>query len=197
MMNNTCPEVALLGGGYGRDWWYDVYPNMLFYAIYDRYPDEPGFDTLARSIAKRFCRADSILAGNYDHSFFNYAQLRPMDNAICKQQDAAAGHAWVLYAAYKKFGDPRYLNRAGTALLSLQQQRANTFYEVFMPFAAYLAARLNAEQGTHYNVKQFWNGPLTVIRNAVRAGAYSPATWNGMDISGIVGSTTDRVVTAS
>ena len=24
MMNNTCPEVALLGGGYGRDWWYDV-----------------------------------------------------------------------------------------------------------------------------------------------------------------------------
>lgn len=21
MMNNTCPEVALQGGGYGRDWW--------------------------------------------------------------------------------------------------------------------------------------------------------------------------------
>ena len=35
MMNNTCPEVALLGGGYGRDWWYDVYPNLLFYAICD------------------------------------------------------------------------------------------------------------------------------------------------------------------
>ena len=38
MMNNTCPEVALLGGGYGRDWWYDVYPNVLFYGIYDRIP---------------------------------------------------------------------------------------------------------------------------------------------------------------
>src|SRR5690606_24935370 len=32
MMNSTAPEVALLGGGSGRDWWYDVYPNMLFYA---------------------------------------------------------------------------------------------------------------------------------------------------------------------
>ncbi|HMG88766.1 MAG TPA: hypothetical protein VK589_01865, partial [Chryseolinea sp.] len=26
MMNNTNPAVALLGGGYGRDWWYDVFP---------------------------------------------------------------------------------------------------------------------------------------------------------------------------
>ncbi|HJY21644.1 MAG TPA: hypothetical protein VJ279_02095, partial [Hanamia sp.] len=39
MMNNTCPEVAMLGGGYGRDWWYDVFPNVLFYAIYDQYPN--------------------------------------------------------------------------------------------------------------------------------------------------------------
>ena len=27
MMNNTNPHVANLGGGYGRDWWYDVLPN--------------------------------------------------------------------------------------------------------------------------------------------------------------------------
>ncbi len=30
VMNNTHPEVASLGGGYGRDWWYDIYPNILF-----------------------------------------------------------------------------------------------------------------------------------------------------------------------
>jgi hypothetical protein len=33
MMNNTNPKVALLGGGYGRDWWYDVFPNVLFYGV--------------------------------------------------------------------------------------------------------------------------------------------------------------------
>ena len=53
MMNNTCPEVALLGGGYGRDWWYDVYPNLLFYAICDKYPDHPGFNDIAKQIAEK------------------------------------------------------------------------------------------------------------------------------------------------
>src|SRR5450759_2135846 len=33
VMNNTNPEVAMAGGGYGRDWWYDVYPNVLFYGV--------------------------------------------------------------------------------------------------------------------------------------------------------------------
>jgi hypothetical protein len=80
MMNNTCPEVALLGGGYGRDWWYDVYPNVLFYAIYDQYPDEPGFTEIARSIAEKFYKADSILNGNYNWSYFDYGQMKPMKN---------------------------------------------------------------------------------------------------------------------
>ncbi|HEV2830807.1 MAG TPA: hypothetical protein VGW31_02395, partial [Hanamia sp.] len=109
MMNNTCPEVAMLGGGYGRDWWYDVYPNVLFYAIYDKYPNEPGFTEIARSIADKFYEADSILNGNYNYSYFDYGKMKPMKNQICAQPDAAAGHAWVLYSAYKKFGDQRYL----------------------------------------------------------------------------------------
>ena len=33
VMNNTNPKVALAGGGYGRDWWYDVYPNVLYYGV--------------------------------------------------------------------------------------------------------------------------------------------------------------------
>lgn len=192
MMNNTCPEVAMLGGGYGRDWWYDVYPNLLFYAIYDLYPAEPGFDSIAHNIAEKFCGADSVLNGNYDHSFFNYAELQPKDNDLCKQQDAAAGHSYVLYAAYKKFGDPRYLKAAIHSLQVLEKQPDNTYYEIFMPFAAYMAARLNAEQGTHFNVQQFmewsFNGnPTCRIGWGVLKG-----NWNGIDISGIVGSTTDR-----
>ena len=42
VMNNTCPDVALLGGGYGRDWWYDVYPNILYYAVCDLFPGVEG-----------------------------------------------------------------------------------------------------------------------------------------------------------
>ena len=192
MMNNTCPEVALLGGGYGRDWWYDVYPNVLFYAIYDQYPNEPGFTEIARSIAEKFYKADSILNGNYDWSYFDYGKMKPMKTQICAQPDAAAGHAWVLYAAYKKFGDPRYLKGAFSALAALQSQSKNPTYEVLMPFGAYLAARINAEQGKHYDMKKMldWSFDGTPI---CREGwGVLVGNWNGVDISGIVGSTVDH-----
>ena len=191
MMNNTCPEVALLGGGYGRDWWYDVYPNVLFYAIYEQYPDEPGFRDLAHSIAEKFYKADSILNGNYNWSFFDYGRMQPMKNNICAQPDAAAGHAWVLYNAYKKFGDRRYLNGALSALRALEAQPQNPTYEVLMPFGAYVAARVNAETGATFDVQKLlgWSFDGTAI---CREGwGVLTGQWNGYDISGIVGSTVD------
>jgi len=192
MMNNTCPEVALLGGGYGRDWWYDVYPNVLFYAVYDQYPNEPGFTEIARSIAEKFYKADSILNGNYDWSYFDYGKMEPMKNQICAQPDAAAGHAWVLYSAYKKFRDPRYLQGAKSALLALQSQPRNPTYELLMPFGAYLAARINAEQAKDYDINKMldWSFDGTAI---CREGwGVLVGNWNGFDISGIVGSTVDH-----
>lgn len=192
MMNNTCPEVALLGGGYGRDWWYDVYPNLLFYAVCDQYPDEPGFTEIAHSIAEKFHGADSILNGNYDWSFFDYGKMQPMKNNICAQPDAAAGHAWVLYNAYKKFGEARYLAGAMSALNALESQPRNPTYELLMPFGAYLAARINAEQGKDYDVKKLlgWSFDGTAI---CREGwGVLVGKWNGYDISGIVGSTVDH-----
>jgi hypothetical protein len=192
MMNNTCPEVALLGGGYGRDWWYDVYPNLLFYAICDQYPDHPGFDDIARQIADKFFEADSILNGNYDYSYFDYGKMQPVKNQICAQPDAAAGHAWVLYAAYKKFGDPRYLRGALSALAALQSQSLNPTYELLMPFGAYLAARVNAEQGKKYDVKKMLEWTFDGTPVCREGWGVLTGNWNGFDISGIVGSTVDH-----
>ncbi len=192
MMNNTCPEVALLGGGYGRDWWYDVYPNVLFYAVADKYPNEEDFTYITRTIADKFYAADSILNGNYDYSFFNYAKMQPMKNNICAQPDVAAGHAWVLYAAYKKFGDAKYLKGVLSAMKALQSNKANPTYELLMPFGAYVAARVNAEQGQQFNTDTMlaWSFDGTAI---CREGwGFLIGNWNGIDISGIVGSTVDN-----
>lgn len=192
MMNNTAPEVALLGGGYGRDWWYDVYPNVLFYAVYDKYPSEPGFEIMARSIAEKFYKADSILNGNYKYSYFDYGQMKPMSTHICAQPDVAAGHAYVLYSAYKKFGDPRYLKGAISAMKALGSEKINPTYELLMPFGAYVAARMNAEQGTNFDVAKMLD--WTFDGNAVcREGwGFLVGNWNGFDISGTVGSTVDH-----
>jgi hypothetical protein len=192
MMNNTCPEVALLGGGYGRDWWYDVYPNVLFYAVYEKYPGEPGLTEIAKTIADKFYAADSVLNGNYNWSYFDYGLMKPMKNNICAQPDVAAGHAYVLYSAYKKFGDTKYLKGALSALTALEAQPRNPAYEVLMPFGAYLSARINAEQGKQFNIDSMlhWSFDGTAI---CREGwGVLVGNWNGTDISGIVGSTVDH-----
>ncbi|TDQ09896.1 hypothetical protein [Pedobacter metabolipauper] len=192
MMNNTAPEVALLGGGYGRDWWYDVYPNVMFYAIYDQYPSEPEFESIARQIANQFYKADSILNGNYNYSYFDYGKMKPMTNQICTQPDAAAGHAYVLYNAYKKFGDPRYLKGAISAMKALESQKINPTYELLMPFGAYLAARMNAEQGTTFDIPKMLDWTFDGTAVCREGWGFLVGNWNGIDISGTVGSTVDH-----
>ena len=192
MMNNTAPEVALLGGGYGRDWWYDVYPNVLFYAIYDKYPDEPDFERLARSIAEKFYKADSILNGNYNYSYFDYGMMKPMVNNICLQPDAAAGHAYVLYSAYKKFGDKRYLRGAISAMKALETQKVNPTYELLMPFGAYVGARMNVEEGTDFDVRKLLDWTFDGTAVCREGWGFLIGKWNGIDISGTVGSTVDH-----
>lgn len=192
VMNNTTPEVALLGGGYGRDWWYDVYPNVLFYAVANFYPEEKNYSDIMRSVADKFYEADSVLAGNYAHTFFDYASLEPKDNWICKQEDAAAGHAYVLYAAYQKFKDPKYLKGAKSSLESLLAQNDNRFYEILMPFGAYVAARLNAEEGTDYDYTKILEWTFNGTSVCREGWGVLLGNWNGYDISGIVGSTVDH-----
>ncbi|MBJ7880181.1 hypothetical protein JEM65_05885 [Gelidibacter salicanalis] len=192
VMNNTSPEVAMLGGGYGRDWWYDVYPNVLFYGLANFYPDEKDYNEILRSVADKFYEADAVLAGNYSHSFFDYATLAPQDNWICKQEDAAAGHAYVLYAAYQKFKEPKYLEGAKNALEALLAQEDNRFYEILMPFGAYVAARLNAEQGTDYNYTKILDWTFNGTSVCREGWGVLVGNWNGYDVSGIVGSTVDH-----
>ena len=193
MMNNTNPQVAMLGGGYGRDWWYDVFPNVLYYGVCDVFPNVPRADSLQRIIADQFYRADSVLKGNYDYSYFDYQQMKGMRNNIPYQQDAAAGHAYVLYCAYQKFGDERYLQGAKSAIEALLRQKESRFYEIFMPFGAYVAARLNAEHGTNYDVRKLidWTFDGCVAKDARTGWGVVAGKWGGYDVDGLQGSITD------
>ncbi len=193
VMNNTNPEVALLGGGYGRDWWYDVFPNVLYYAVSDVFPGVEGADEIMHTVAEQFVKADSVLNGNYDYSYFDYARMQGMVNHIPLQQDAAGGHAWVLYAAYKKFGDPRYLEYAKSSLEALLSQKESRFYEILLPMSAIVAARLNAEQGTDYDVQKILDWTFNGCQNP--NGRYGwgviAERWGTYDVHGLQGSMYD------
>jgi len=193
VMNNTNPDVAMAGGGYGRDWWYDVYPNVLYYGVADLFPNVENTEFIQRSIAEQFYKADSTLKGNYNYSYFDYAQMKGMVNNVPLQQDAAGGHAWVLLSAYNKFGDDRYLKGAKSATEALLNQKESRFYEIFMPFGAYTAARLNAEQGTNYDVTKLLNWTFDGCQ--AKDGRYGwggiAERWGDYDVYGLQGSITD------
>ncbi|MEA4840407.1 MAG: hypothetical protein VB110_05340 [Bacteroidales bacterium] len=193
MMNNTCPEVAQLGGGYGRDWWYDVLPNVLYYAVCDVFPGVEKADQIQRSIAEQFCKADSVLNGNYNYSFFDYGQMKGKVNHNALQQDAAGGHAYVLYAAYRKYGDPRYLAHAKSAIAALDAQKESRFYEILLPMGIYTASRLNAEQGTNYHVEKMINWVFEGCKNPEGRNGWGVIVgkWGDYDVSGLQGSLTD------
>ena len=190
IMNNTTPEIAMLGGGYGRDWWYDVFPNVLYYAVSDIFPDVDNADHLLRKIADQFYEADKVLDGNYDYSYFDYAAMEGKRNHIPYQQDAAAGHAYVLYSAYKKFGDERYLEGATSSLEALLAQDESRYYEVLMPFGAYVAARLNAEEGTNYDFSRIinWTFDGCVAEDGRTGWGVIENRWGNYDVHGLQGS---------
>lgn len=193
VMNNTTPSVALLGGGYGRDWWYDVLPNALYYAICDVFPNIDGAEKIQKSIAEQFVKADSVLNGNYDYSYFDYAQMKGMVNHIPLQQDAAGGHAYVLLCAYHKFGDPRYLQHSKSAIEALLAQKESRFYEALLPLGVYTAAYLNAVEGANYDVAKLLDWVFDGCKSpAGRTGwGIIVGKWGDYDVSGLQGSITD------
>lgn len=193
VMNNTTPEVALAGGGYGRDWWYDVYPNVLYYGVAALYPNVENTEMIQRSVANQFYKADSVLNGNYNYSYFDYAKMKGMQNNIPFQQDVAGGHSWILLSAYHKFGDERYLKGAKSATDALLSQKESRFYEILLAFGTYTAARLNAEHGTNYDVTKVLNWIFDGCQ--AKDGRYGwgviAERWGDFDVHGLQGSITD------
>ncbi|MDD4923102.1 MAG: hypothetical protein PHS30_11605, partial [Bacteroidales bacterium] len=193
MMNNTCPKVAQLGGGYGRDWWYDVLPNVLYYAVCDVFPNVENADQIQRKIAEQFCKADSVLNGNYNYSYFDYGRMKGVVNHIPLQQDAAGGHGYVLYAAYQKYRDVRYLEHAKSAISALNAQKESRFYEILLPMGVYTAARLNAEYGTKYDIEKMINWAFEGCKNPDGRHGWGVIVgkWGDYDVSGLQGSIID------
>lgn len=193
VMNNTTSSVGSKGGGYGRDWWYDVLPNALYYAVCDVFPHVEGAEEIQKSIAEQFVKADSVLNGNYDYSYFDYGQMKGGVNHIPLQQDAAGGHAYVLLCAYRKFGDNRYLQHAKSAVEALLSQKESRFYEALLPLGAYTAAYLNATEGTSYDVKKLLDWVFDGCKSPTGRTGWGiiVGKWGDYDVSALQGSITD------
>ena len=204
-------------GRSGQDeFWYELLPNVLFTIIANEYSDieyveENGernyyLRDIVTESARNRLKAVIGMGGvnaNFDHKGYDINLETPIDNSGQRNADSAAGFAYILYSAYKMnealpAGErlatdaemENFLLGAKWSMDYLERIDFSPFYEVLVYLAPYMAARMNAEEGTNYNVAKMYNWAFS--DSAVRGGwGMINENWNGFYTQGLMGSTTD------
>lgn len=186
------------GGKSGGDWWYDLMPNVFFYQLYDLYPDAGGeYEFQFNTVAERFAESVRGLGGNdapwtaasMNYRGWDFVSQQPNASGVI-EPEAAGAYGWVLYNAYLKTGNKEYLKAAEWSIEFLNSLNSNPSYELQLPYGTYVAARMNAELGTDYNVQKMVNWSFD--RGALRGWGTIVGKWNGFDVSGLVGEANDN-----
>lgn len=180
----------------GSDWWYDLMPNVFFYQLYSQYPNLVDFEAQFTTIADRWLNAVYAMGGSttpWQIPEMNYrawylTTMTPNNNGVI-EPEAAGTIAWILYHAYLHTGDKKYLTGAQLSMDFLTSLNSNPSYELQLPYGAFVAAKMNAELGTHYNIEKIVNWCFD--RGPLRGWGVIAGTWNGTDVSGLIGEAND------
>jgi hypothetical protein len=177
----------------GSDWWYDTMPNIFFFQLNDLYPHTGDFDNQVSSVADQWLKSVKRLGGSttpWKKPYLNYRAFRlatmlPNSDGV-KQPEAAGAIGWLLYHAYSITHNEDYRIGAEWCMEFLSSWNQNPSYELQLPYGTYLAARMNAELGTSYNVDKLINWCFSPAGN-VREWGVTVGNWGGYDCDGLVG----------
>lgn len=181
----------------GQDWWYDMMPNVYFYQLTDLYPQGFGDSKLQFiRIADRLLEATKNMGGSsapwtsayLNYRAWNFEQMKPLVAGV-KEPEAAGAFAWMLYHAYQKTGDNKYLQGAEWCMEFLNSWPDNPSYELQLPYGTYVAAKMNAELNTRYDIEKMLNWSFN--RGALRGWGTIVGKWGGFEVSGLVGEAND------
>lgn len=137
-----------IGATTGGSFWYELFPSILFYRIYERYPDTEGMAQQFTTTANRWHEACVAMGGrsdpwtlpDFNHTAFDFATLKPIDNGMWKEAGSAAAIGWIEYVAYVSTGEEKYLEAARWGMEHLSHARRNPYYEILLPHGVYTAA---------------------------------------------------------
>lgn len=197
--NKTNGQNVYLNGANassGGDWWYDVMPNIFFYQLYSQYPSISDYSQQFISVADRWLAAVQAMGGRTSPWIvpdMNYRAWDLMtmtgDTDGVLEPEAAGGIGWLLYHAYLETGEKKYLDGAQQSLEFLSGLTSNPSYELQLPYGAFIAAKMNAEQGTSYNIPKILNWCFD--RGPLRGWGAIKGQWDGKDVSGLIGEAND------
>ncbi len=182
----------------GGDWWYDVMPNVYFYQMRWLYPDAaPEFDDQFTTVADRWLYAVHQLGGsstpwsvpNMNYRAFNLATGQPLASGVA-EPESAGSIAWLLYNAYLETHERKYMEGAQQSLDFLQNWNTNPSYELQLSYGTMIAARMNAVEGTGYDIDKMLNWCFD--RGPLRGWGSIVGNWGGYDVSGLIGEANDN-----
>ena len=174
------------------DWWYDIMPNIFFYQLYYMYPNIGDFGNQFARVADRWLEAVEVMGGsttpwqkpNMNYRAFNLMTMTPNSSGVL-EPEAAGAIAWILYNAFVETNDPNYRIGAEWAMEFLDGLTSNPSYELQLAYGTYLAARMNAEIGTTYDVEKLINWCFNV--GPLRSWGAILGNWGNNDVYGLIG----------
>ncbi len=190
------PEENIYLNGYvtssGDDWWYETMPNIFFYQLYDLYPGTGDFDYQFTTVADQWFRAVDVMGGDttpwhrayLNYRAFSFSEMEPLNEGV-PEPEAAGAIAWILYNAYVETGNEEYRIGAEWALEFLDNRSSNPSYEIQHPYGVYVAARMNAELGTTYDIEQLVNWVFEIT--PLRSWGAILGQWGDYDVHGLIG----------
>jgi hypothetical protein len=199
---NQSPQESVYlnspGGTSGSDWWYDLMPNVFFYQLYSMYPATGNFHSQFVSVADRWYLALKAMGAgtapwsvaNLNHTAWNLSTMTPTHSGWV-EPEAGGTIAWLLYSAYVQTGNTEYRVGAELAMESLLVYPViqNPSYELQLPYGACIAARMNAELGTNYDIAKLVNWTFSDGSDNSRLWGVTVGKWGGYDCSGLIGET--------
>jgi len=176
----------------GSDWWYDTMPNVFFYQLFDKYPGIGDFSYQFTTVGDRWLEAVEVMGGstkpwnvpNMNYRGWYLETMTPNASGV-REPEAAGAIAWLFYNAFVETGQPKYRIGAEWAMEFLNSRSTNPSYELQLPYGTYVAARMNAELGTTYDMEKIVNWCFDI--GPLRLWGVIVGNWGGYDVHGIVG----------
>jgi hypothetical protein len=194
--NQPASQTALAGQADlhgGESYWYTATANVLYFMLGTAYPDATSMTAMLRCIADTFYEEVVALGGpdaNFDGQGFDFSTMTKNAGTRNEGGEGAAGAAAIELWAHNKFGDAKYLEAAKWSMDYLERSQSSLFYEILLQMAPYLAARMNAQFGTDYDVARYFDWILG--GSVVRPGWGTVLQrWGNYDVYGLIGSQTD------
>jgi hypothetical protein len=179
------------GGKTGSSFWYELLPGVVFTQLAARYPNWTRGREISRGMADAWVRGTEALNGNFDYTSFDFRTMKPVDNGLWKEPEAAAGVAYIELFEALRSDDPKYLKTARRALESMQRRDTNPTYEALLGHGALAAAYLNAERGDRWDVPRFVDWCFDPSSPYRTGWGMVVGRWGEHDVGGLIGSTND------